>query len=161
MKCIMVRNYFKVCHKTTQKAKINMRIIKEFLWDLFTITGEWSVTTGLLTMACIRAGGEMAVIDQSEESISGIWPMRDRQQRGGSQTESELIICNSISPLISNLAFFSPAGVRLNWSQLLNNKWNALFSKGGRKIGPRSFMKNLLENLSITINLLLQHCLIN
>ena len=71
------------------------------------------------------------------------------------------VVMLSTSTLISNLAFFSPAGVRLNWSQLLNNKWNALFSKGGRKIGPRSFMKNLLENLSITINLLLQHCLIN
>ena len=35
------------------------------------------------------------------------------------------------------------------------------FPRGEEKSGQESFMKILLENLSITINLLLQHCLIN
>ena len=35
------------------------------------------------------------------------------------------------------------------------------FPRGEEKYGQESFTKILLENLSITINLLLQHCLIN
>ena len=140
MKWIMVRKLLNIKYSLTkakQKGKINMRI-KEFLWDLFTIT-EWSVTTWLLTMACIRAGGDG---DHHRpirrERIRDLANKRQTPEKG-SQTESELIICNSISSLISNLAFFSPAGVRLNWSQLLNNKWNALFLKRRRKFGPRTF----------------------
>ena len=63
---------------------------------------------------CIRVGGDgdhhRPIRGERGEDLAN----RRQTPEKGSQTESELIICNSISSLISNLAFFSPAGVRLN-----------------------------------------------